>query len=233
LAEIQQPFPDATKEDMDKIHAVSPYTMTSMSRRLGLLEAVRYLVRNQIQGDIVECGVWHGGSMMLAARELLALGSGDRHLYLMDTFEGMPAPEAVDRDWADHSANDRMQNEVAARDHSHMWCVTTLDKVTANMASTGYSAERLHFVKGLVQETLPAHAPERIALLRLDTDWYDSTKHELEHLYPRVVSGGIIIIDDYGYWKGQRQAVDEFLATVPEPLFLHRIDEAARCIVKP
>jgi hypothetical protein len=98
--------------------------------------------------------------------------------------------------------------------------------------ATGYPAERVHLVRGPVEETLPAAAPERLALLRLDTDWYASTRHELEHLYPRLVDGGVLIVDDYGHWQGARQAVDEYFAGTAPPPLLHRIDYTARIGVK-
>jgi hypothetical protein len=97
----------------------------------------------------------------------------------------------------------------------------------------GYPEERIHFVPGRVEETLPQNAPKDIALLRLDTDWYASTKHELQHLYPRLVPGGVLIVDDYGYWQGARQAVDEYLSENGLALLLNRIDHTARIAVKP
>jgi O-methyltransferase len=99
--------------------------------------------------------------------------------------------------------------------------------------STGYDAARLHFVKGKVEDTLPAEAPPQICLLRLDTDWYESTRHELRHLYPRLARGGVLIIDDYGHWQGARQATDEYLAEQRIPLLLNRIDYGARIALKP
>jgi O-methyltransferase len=85
-------------------------------------------------------------------------------------------------------------------------------------------------VKGKVEDTIPANIPERIALLRLDTDFYRSTRHELEHLYPRLERGGVLIIDDYGAYVGARQATDEYFAS--RPFLLNRIDEHVRCGVK-
>ena len=101
------------------------------------------------------------------------------------------------------------------------------------MESTGYPSERIHLIKGMVEETLPAQAPERLALLRLDTDWYASTKHELEQLYPRVSPGGVLIIDDYGHYEGARNAVDEYFASRGEHVLLQRIDWTGRMVLKP
>ena len=100
------------------------------------------------------------------------------------------------------------------------------------MAGTGYPSERVHYVKGRVEETIPARAPAEISILRLDTDWYESTKHELDHLYPRLSPGGVVLFDDYGYWEGAREAVDEFLDATGERLLLHRM-ASGRLAVKP
>ena len=103
----------------------------------------------------------------------------------------------------------------------------------ANIRSTGYPEQRVHFIKGPVEQTIPVHPPvPAIALLRLDTDWYESTKHELEHLFPLLVRGGIMILDDYGHWQGARQAVDEYLERLPHSYYLHRIDYTGRLLVK-
>jgi hypothetical protein len=98
--------------------------------------------------------------------------------------------------------------------------------------SVGYPEEKIHFVQGPVEETLPENAPEEIALLRLDTDWYASTKHTLVHLYPRVAPGGVLIVDDYAYWQGARQAVDEYVQENNVSVLLNRIDYTARIAVR-
>jgi O-methyltransferase len=226
-------FPDIAPPDMAKLMAVEGYTMTSIERRYALLQAVQHLVQRHIEGTMVECGVWHGGSMMLVANELAALGSTERELYLFDTFEGMTSPTAMDQDWTGADAESRMKQDEALRETSHMWCVSPLANVERNMAKTGYPKDRIHLVQGRVEDTIPAQAPAQIALLRLDTDWYESTRHELAHLYDRLVPGGIVIIDDYGYWQGARKAVDEFIAQCPDAIFLNRIDETGRTFVKP
>jgi hypothetical protein len=100
------------------------------------------------------------------------------------------------------------------------------------MAETGYPPERIHYHAGKVEDTIPAGAPAEIALLRLDTDWYESTRHELEHLYDRVPAGGVIIADDYATWQGARKAVDEFLERTGARLLLVPI-AAGRIAVKP
>jgi hypothetical protein len=98
--------------------------------------------------------------------------------------------------------------------------------------STGYNRDKFHFVQGMVEDTLPEKAPEQIALLRLDTDWYESTRHELIHLFPRLSRGGVLIIDDYGDWEGARKAVDEYIAQHNVAILLNRIDHTGRIGVK-
>jgi O-methyltransferase len=226
------PF-DISEDDKLAVHAVDELTMTSLERRYHLLQSVRHVVKHRILGSIVECGVWRGGSMMLVAQTLIKCGDTSRDLYLYDTFEGMPPPTNADQNYSGQPAAARLRAEENAKAESSFWAISRLEEVKCNMASVGYPEEKLHFVSGKVESTIPACIPERIAILRLDTDWYESTAHELTHLYPRLTSGGALIIDDYGYWQGARKAVDEFLAATPDKIFLHRIDNSGRAFVKP
>jgi predicted O-methyltransferase YrrM len=107
-----------------------------------------------------------------------------------------------------------------------------MEDVAEALRTTGYDQRRVHLIKGKVEDTVPGAAPETIALLRLDTDWYESTRHELEHLFPRLSPGGVIIIDDYGHWQGARRATDEYLQQNRIRLLLNRIDYTARIGVK-
>ena len=211
------------------IRAVRPFTMTSAEKLFALILATRYVTRHGIEGDVVECGVWRGGSMQAVARTLLDAGDTSRDLHLFDTYEGMPPASEKD---VRHDGRPAADLLASLPKTSKTWAVASLDDVREGFASVGYPAERVHFVKGLVEETVPEHAPERISILRLDTDWYESTRHELEHLYPRLVSGGVLILDDYGWWEGARQAVDEFLADSGERLLLLRA-ASGRIAVKP
>jgi O-methyltransferase len=214
------------------VRAVRPYTMTSAERLFALIQAVRYVSSASIPGDIVECGVWRGGSMMAAARTLLECGDAARDLHLFDTFEGMSAPTEHDVavDGQPASALLRSQDK---RDPDSAWCYATLEDVQAAMFRTGYGSERIHFVKGKVEDTIPQHAPSRIAILRLDTDWYESTRHELEHLYPRLAPGGVLIVDDYGHWAGCQKAVDDYLKAHDIRVMLTRVDYTGRVAIKP
>ncbi|WP_443034318.1 TylF/MycF/NovP-related O-methyltransferase [Streptomyces sp. BE147] len=223
-------FPaDYDDEAKDIIRAVKPYSMTSPERLNALILATRHIVRHDIPGDIVECGVWRGGSMQACAKTLLSLGETERELYLFDTYEGMTPPTAEDLRRDGRSAQELLDAQGKDRP---IWAVASLEDVMAGFATVPYPKSRIHYVRGRVEDTLPANAPERISILRLDTDWYASTRHELEHLYSRLVSGGVLLIDDYGYWQGSRQAVDEFLEKTGERLLLLRMDEG-RIAVKP
>jgi O-methyltransferase len=222
--------PDFDAPTAATIRLVRPYTMTSVTRLHALCHAIRYVVRHGIPGDIVECGVWRGGSIMAAARTLMEAGDVSRHLYLFDTFEGMVQPEEQDVRH-DGVAALTLMTDAAHRDT--MRCLSTLDEVKHAMALVGYPEDRVHYVRGAVEDTLPRSAPDRIALLRLDTDWYRSTQHELRNLVPRISSYGVLIIDDYGHWLGCRRAVDEFVQEYGLPLLLNRIDETGRMAIVP
>jgi hypothetical protein len=220
---------DFSDEHADVWRRVGLYTMTTPGKIEALAQAVEYVVARRLPGALVECGVWRGGSMMAVALTLLRLGETDRDLYLFDTFEGMTPPGDEDVKQGGRHASEILQS--APRDSS-VWAIASLDQVREAVLGVGYPEQRIHFVKGPVEETLPAHAPAEVALLRLDTDWYASTKHELRHLYPRLVSGGVLIVDDYAYWRGSRQAVDEYVRENELTLLLIRIDHGARVAVK-
>jgi O-methyltransferase len=207
-------------------------TMTSVERMYALHRATGYVVRAGVPGAIVECGVWRGGSSMMAALTLMSKGDTSRELWLYDTFEGMPEPTESDIA-APTGASARRDWESAQRGDHNAWCYASVDEVRANMGETRYPQERLHFIKGKVEDTIPGDIPEEIAILRLDTDWYESTRHELEYLFPRLVPGGVLILDDYGYWAGARKAVDEYFAEHGIVMLLSRIDDTGRMGIKP
>jgi hypothetical protein len=225
-------FPeDIDEEAREIIIRVKNYTMTSVERLIALINATRYISRNQIEGDFVECGVWRGGSMMAVAYSLEKLAERDRDLYLFDTFEGMPPPTNQDVTYSNIEAL-TLLNESRKDDSKSIWCYSSLDEVKTNIESTKYNPQKIHLIKGKVEETIPNCIPEKIALLRLDTDWYESTRHELEYLFPRLVSGGVLIIDDYGHWKGCQKATDEYIEKHNIPILLNRIDYTGRIAIK-
>lgn len=211
---------------------VRPYTMTSFERMYALFKSVEYIESAHIDGDIVECGVWRGGSMMMVALALLALGNTSRRLYLFDTFEGLPKPDEVeDIDiWGNRAIDGWLPKRTS--DQSSYWAEASIDEVRENLLSTGYPPEQVILIKGMVEETIPTNAPKEIALLRLDTDWYISTRHEIQHLFPRLSNNGVLIIDDYGHFKGAKRAIDEYIADNKIPLLLQRIDYSGRLAIK-
>ena len=222
---------EATRRSLREL--VRPYTMTSDERIDAMIDSVTYVVKNRIPGDIVECGVWRGGNLMLAVRLLDQLEPGSRRLiWAYDTFAGMTEPSELDDMPGENVREQWEQNQKASGENS--WSFASIEEVRSNLAMAGGSPGRFRLVKGPVEETLKAaeNLPSQIALLRLDTDWYASTKAELEILYPRTVDGGVCIIDDYGHYEGARKAVDEYFGHLGTFPLLHRIDYTARSFVK-
>ncbi len=220
------------KGDMDPafrpmFEACKPYTLLHVERMYSLYKAVQYIVKKGVPGDFVECGVWKGGASMMMAKTLMLLGDTSRTIYMYDTYEGMAEPTPEDKAVMEGKENVREVWEQSQKGDHNEWCYGPLDGVKAAMASTGYPADKIVYIKGKVEDTLPAqNPPGQIAILRLDTDWYSSTKHEMETLYPQLVQNGVLILDDYGYWAGARQAVDEYFAKHNITMFLHRDDES-------
>jgi O-methyltransferase len=229
-ARTDQGHPDFGVEIRRTVGSVAPYTMTSPERIHALVTAVEYVIANDIPGDIVECGVWRGGSMMAVAETLVRLGKTNRRLYLFDTFEGMPPPAETDVNFRGEAAADLMSK--AERDTAWVWAVAQLEDVKERMRSTGYPEDLIEYVEGKVEDTIPREAPEQVAILRLDTDWYQSTKHEMKHLYPRLSPGGVLIVDDYGHWEGAKKAVDEYIVEERVRCLLCRVDYTGRIAVK-
>lgn len=218
------------------VEAALPHTMTGVPRLQALIDAVRYIERRGVAGGFAECGVWRGGSVLAMIATLRSLGAAPRDIWLYDTFEGMTEPTAEDVSEFDPPALKTWRTAVSRgeRPWAELFDAQVFNEgiVRATLAQTGYPQERLHFVRGPVEETLPDQVPATsLALLRLDTDWYESTRHELTHLYPRLEAGGVLIVDDYGHFEGARRAVDEYFDT-RDPLLLNRIDYTGRIAVK-
>lgn len=220
---------DLPSEMLQILQQARPYTLTTLHRLASTQDAVRYVVKNGVPGSIVECGVWRGGNMAVVSRTLQLLGDMSRELYLYDTFEGMSEPTEHD---ADYGGNAAAQLLAAEQKGTGVWCEAGIEDVTQVMKETGYAMSKVHLVKGKVEDTIPSTIPDEIALLRLDTDWYESTLHELVHLYPRLKPGGVLIIDDYGHWRGARQAVDEYFEKNGIRSLLNRVDYTCRIMVK-
>lgn len=225
-----QAFPDLSPEYRNIMGRCYPYTMTSRERLAALCLAVEYITKNNIEGSFVECGVWKGGSMMATAWMLQLLGRTDADLFLYDTFEGMSEPTETDKLVSSGIPAGKFFAE--AKDTEEGWCYSSLEEVKRNLSLTKHPIDRMKFIKGKVEDTIPAVMPEKIALLRLDTDWYESTRHEMIHLFPRLATGGVLIVDDYGHWTGAKKAIDEYVQENNVRLLLNRIDYTGRIAVK-
>jgi len=206
----------------DIIAICSNYSMISRERFLNNLDAVQEVEASNIDGDIVEIGVWKGGSILSMMLMYEKTKNIERTFHLYDTFEGMTAPTDIDRDLNGNTAKALLRTHVLVQAVGH------LSEVESNIRMHTNIVPKYHIGDILQNE----YYPEKIAILRLDTDWYESTKFELDNFYDRVVPGGYIIIDDYGHWKGCKQAVDEFLVTHPE-ISLTRVDYTGVFFRKP
>jgi O-methyltransferase len=224
-------YPDIEHDFINMASLCSPYTMTSVERMYSIFKCVEYIIKSNIVGDFVECGVWKGGSAMMMAYTLLNLNTTDRTIYLYDTFEGMPEPSENDIN-LNHKSAKKIYLSKKNSENGSNWLRSELEDVKNNLYATGYPKDKIILVKGKVEQTIPSTGPEKIALLRLDTDWYESTKHELQHLYPILSERGVLIIDDYGHWLGCKQAVDEYVSENNINILLNRIDYTGRLGIK-
>ncbi len=234
-AELAEAMLDLTPADREIIARAAPYTMTSAARVKALVDATRYCTRRDVPGALVECGVWRGGSVVAMIAALQEADDVSRDIYLFDSFEGMTLP--TEHDVSSFGPSALEEWDAAQRAGQQPWAEAygpeafSEEVVRATVLATGYPPERIHLVRGPVEETVPEMAPASIALLRLDTDWYESTRHELVHLYPRLVDSGVLILDDYGHWEGCRRAVDEYFEGQPA-ILLNRIDYTGRIAIK-
>ena len=223
---------ELSNQDEKLINLVANFSMTPKIRIYNLLQALRYVKQKSIKGDFVECGVWKGGNLILFKNFIdKELKDFNRSIFAYDTFEGMSEPDENDFDLnTNMSAKNLLDNDK--NKSSNTWGICSLDEVKNNLSKNISNFDNIKFIKGKVEETLENldNLPEKISILRLDTDWYKSTKKELEVLYKRVSSGGVIIIDDYGHWGGSKKAVDEFFEG--KFVWMHYVDYACRLIIK-
>jgi hypothetical protein len=225
-------YPDFEQSFLPVLSRCKPYTMTSAERLYSVYKSIEYIEKANIEGAIVECGVWRGGSTMCALLALKEHKNFNREVFLYDTYEGMSEPTDKDKDILGEAAAKQLANRTK-NEEDVLWAYATLDSVKENIEKTGYPSQKIKYVKGKVEDTIPATIPDKIALLRLDTDWYESTWHEMVHLFPKLVKGGVIIIDDYGHWAGAREAVDTYLKQYNINMLLNRIDYTGRIGIKP
>lgn len=228
--EMDLQYPDLEEEFSELKRKCMPYTMTTVDSLYYTYKSTKYIIENNIPGDFIECGVWRGGNTMMVALTLMKLKNTERNIYLYDTFEGMSKPTDKDVSYLNEGAD--IEWKESQKEKINEWCYSPIDEVKKNLNLTNYPQEKIFFVKGKVEDTIPGILPKKIAVLRLDTDWYESTYHELVHLYPLLSKGGFFIIDDYGYWKGAREALEQYFKENNIKIFLNRLDNSARAGIK-
>ena len=191
---------------------VQPYTMASPERINRLIDNAIAANENRIEGDMVECGVCNGGSAAVLAY-FATKASIARRTWLFDSFEGLPATTKEDLP----SANGNTAESCIGQ------CVGSIETVKQVLSLVGADMRSVNIIKGWFTDTFPKFSPqiEKIAMLNLDSDWYESEKLCLETFYDKVVEGGFIYFDDFFYWPGCRKAVEEFFAKHPSkmPMF--------------
>lgn len=235
---------DYENQAYSAIKLVEPYTMIGRRRLITLYHQVAFCEENGIPGDLVECGVWKGGAVALMAMANLAEGKSRRHIHLFDAFTEICAPDqSVDGTKALNEAKQAVPTSTFSGElvpltgiYHYKGGPGTLEGNKHLLEDlVGYDSAFLHYHKGWFQETLPLDSSEisQIAILRLDGDWYASTKVCLEYLYDKVSPGGIVIVDDYGCYEGCKKAVDEFRSRQGISAFLHYVDQQCRYWIKP
>ena len=230
LVRISNDFPiEADIEIKKLVNLSSRYSMTGKARMYFLSQAILNVKKNNLEGDFVECGVWQGGNILLY--DLLNKHYNLKKLiFAYDTFEGMPTPKKIDINYSETSAHKLMKITEKINGKNNVHSFADLNLVKKNILKYS-NLNSIRFIEGKVEKTLlnEENLPKKISILRLDTDFYNSTKKELEILYPRLVSGGVCVLDDYGYWKGQRKAVDEYFG---DQKWLHIVDQSCRYLIK-
>ena len=196
--------------DDDIVARSKPFTMTSEKRLRQTIDTIDYIVKNNIEGDIIEVGVWRGGTVMAMVMKLIQLGVSNRHVHLYDTFEGMTDASEKDVNPQGDMAGPLMEAFPSLK------CIASIEEVMYNISCAGYPIEFIHFHKGDIRKVDLNIIPEKIACLRLDIDWYELYKFCLSVFEPHVQPGAPITIDDYGYWSGCKEAVDEYLEDTKE-----------------
>lgn len=223
---------EATPYDLETISISSKFSMQSQERIWSIIQSTKYIVANDIKGSFVECGVYKGGTAIAISRTLASMGVKDREIWLFDTYQGMTNPTEFDS----HSGSQTLAAELLSAtpigDGENIWASASLKSVQEAVKEVDYPFSLFKFVVGDVLETLTENIPSEIAFLRLDTDWYESTKFELKQLEPRVADQGVVIIDDYGHWSGAKKAVDEYLEEMKLSPMVHYLDYTGRCWVK-
>ncbi len=220
---------EANNKIKELINISHEFSMTSKRKMYMLSEAVRHVKNKKLDGDFVECGVWKGGNILLY-KLLNDYYFLQKSIFAYDTFDGMFNAEDIDINYKKKIAKKLLKNSKKDEKITNIHCFATIENVKKNI-SKYTNLNNINFISGPVEKTLilEKNLPKKISILRLDTDFYQSTKIELDILFPRLVYGGILIIDDYGYWMGQKKAIDEYFNNKQ---WLHRVDQSCRYIIK-
>lgn len=204
------------------------YTVTSFNAILDLIDSAEDILTRDIPGDFVECGVFMGGSSMIMA-EVLKHFNSTRTLWLFDTFDGVPMPNETELTHSGENLKDwYVDNMIEMETGKSDWCYTTLDVVKENIAICDY--DNMQFIVGRVEDTIPSIGPINIALLRIDVDLVDPTRHILEQFYPRLTTSGYLILDDYGHFPGIKKTVDDYFKHTPTEII--DVDKTVKRIIK-
>ena len=236
LTPIQASFldkiPDLNAKEKSAVRECMPYSMTSPERMVATVLACKYVIDNGIHGDFVEVGVWRGGNAFLA-KQIFDLYGAPVTVWLFDTFAGMTEPGPEDLKTSSREPAE-VQFKKSQKDEHVDWCYASLDDVKSSASEMFGTLEGIRFIQGDVLETLDqtTNLPKTISILRLDTDWYASTKKELDVLYPRLATNGVLMIDDYGHWDGARSAVEEYFARSSAKPLLAPVDYTGRIALK-
>lgn len=227
-------YPEYSKKELKIITNAKLYTMTSYQNLNFLIRSFQHVINNNLEGDFVECGVWQGGNVILLKNLMTEYKIMRKQIYAYDTFEGMTKPTAIDKDirFKQEKASDLMKKNLKSLNTHNIHCYYPIDKVRKNILNNCKDIKNIKLIKGDVLKTLLVkdNIPNKISILRLDTDWYKSTKIELEILFPKLVKNGVLIIDDYGDFLGCKKAVDEYFKNKKFNIF--KIDSGARMLIK-
>lgn len=217
---------EITEKEKSIIKNSKKYSMTTEIRMWSLINSLKKIVNEKIDGDIVECGIWRGGNIILI-NKILEEQKIHKKIYCYDTFEGMDIADNVDKELSSGQSASKM---IESDDYYK--CKSSLDDTKKIISQNVEDTKDIIFIKGKVEDTLMVkkNLPKKISICRLDTDYYSSTKIELEILYPLIEPGGILIIDDYGHWSGCKKAVDEYFKD--KYVMKHFVDYACRLIIK-
>ena len=226
-------FPESSKFEKDLFNKICPeYTMTSPDRIFALMASINFIIQHNVAGDFVESGVWRGGNLILF-QKFIEKYNLDKKIYAYDTFEGMSEPGKIDETFKGESSIDllnKLFKKKTDRKENILIADCSIEQVQENFKKFS-NINNLICIKGEVEKTLnfKENLPNKISILRLDTDWYSSTKKELEVLFPLLEKNGILILDDYGFWKGHRKAVDEYFSDKKVTIF--KIDFNGRMVI--